>query len=64
MPLANTRAGTATPRVINDAQLYRGDCLDILAQLPANTGRRFIGIELDETYFNIAAGRIYVSKSV
>ncbi len=29
-----------------------------------NTNRRFIGIELDETYFNIAKERIYATERV
>jgi site-specific DNA-methyltransferase (adenine-specific) len=29
-----------------------------------NTNRRFIGIELDETYFNIAKERIYAAARV
>ena len=40
--------------IINEEnyKLYQGNCLDI------NTNRNFIGIELDENYFNIAKKRI------
>lgn len=43
-----------------------GDCLELMKDIPSgstgiacvNTNRNFIGIELDENYFNIAKERI------
>ena len=47
---------------IGDATLYLGDCLEILPTLGgvacANLGRKFIGIEIEEKYFDIACRRI------
>ena len=42
--------------------LHLGDCLDVMQGTTGvacvNTGRRFIGIEMDADYFAIAAKRI------
>lgn len=55
--------------------LMRGDCLELMEGLPdncmgsgttgvacANTGRRFIGMEMDAGYFEIARGRIEAAR--
>ena len=64
--------------VIGNAELYLGDCLEILPTLPKvdavitdphlgsgscgvacmNLGRKFIGIEIEKKYFDIACERI------
>ena len=44
-----------------DLLLWQGDCLELMKKLPdrsVDTGRRFIGMELDEKYFNVAKPRI------
>lgn len=46
--------------------LRHGDCLEVMKDIPdvacINTNRNFIGIELDENYFNTAKERIEQAK--
>lgn len=40
-------------------EIYLGDCLDIIRDIPnLNTNRKFIGIEKEKKYFNIAKERL------
>ena len=46
-------------------ELMQGDCLELMKYIPdgrENTGRSFIGIELDAGYFAIAKDRIEHAK--
>ncbi len=45
------------PVIIGDATLYLGDCLEVLPTL-GQIGRKFIGIEIEPRYFDIACRRI------
>ena len=38
--------------------LMQGDCLELLKDIPDDTGRKFIGMELDPGYFEVAKRRI------
>ena len=47
--------------------LHLGDCLDVMqgttGVAAANTGRRFIGIEMDADYFTVASARIQKAQA-
>lgn len=51
---------------MENIKLIQGDCLEKMKEIPSgstgvacvNTNRKFIGIELDEKYYDIACERI------
>ena len=43
---------------MREAKLLLGDCMKLLPDQCVNTGRGFIGVEKDPSYFDVACNRI------
>jgi len=47
--------------IIGNADIYLGDCLEILPIACNNLNRKFIGIEINQEFFEIALKRIEIA---